>query len=94
MQSKFKDTKGADRLLVAVQVAKMAAQELSVKEAQLGTPFEIHKSLNVLYKELRAQEIFIRTLIDGGSKKQLRDADVEVIKPQSWRFYTHERLSV
>jgi len=94
MQSKFKDSETTHRLLVALRVAKVVAQELSVKEARLGTPFELHKSLNILYKELRAQELFVKTLTDGGSKKQLREFDVEIIKPQSWRFYTHEKLDV
>ena len=94
MRSKFKDSEAAHRLIVALSAAKAAAQDLSVKESSLGTSFEVHKSINILYKELRAQEIFIRTLNDGGSKKSLRKQSVEVIKPQSWRFYTHEKLDV
>ncbi len=92
MKSRFADKEAANRLIIALSVAKMAAQDLSIKEASLSTPFEIHKSINILYKELRAHEIFVRTLIDGGSKKELRETDVEIIKPQSWRFYTHEKL--
>jgi len=92
MKSKFNDSAAAHRLIIALSAAKALAQELSIKEASLGTPFEIHKSLNILYKELRAHEIFIRALADGETKKKLRESNVEIIKPQSWRFYTHERL--
>jgi len=92
VKSKFNDSETAHRLIIALSAAKAIAQELSIKESSLGTPFEIHKSLNILYKELRAHEIFIRALADGDTKKKLREADVEVIKPQSWRFYTRESL--
>ena len=94
MKSKFNDSKAAHRLIMALSSAKVAAQDLSIKEVALGTPFETHKSLNILYKELRAHEIFVRTLADGGGIKQLCEMDVEIIKPQSWRFYTHEKLDV
>jgi len=92
MKSKFNDSEATHRLIMALGAAKAAAQDLSIKEASLGTPFEIHKCINILYKELRAHEIFIRTLADGGSKKKLREIDIEIIKPQSWRFYTKESL--
>ena len=92
MKSKFNDSEATHRLIMALSTAKAAAQELAIKEASLGTPFEIHKCINILYKELRAHEIFIRTLADGGSKKNLREIDIEIIKPQSWRFFTQERL--
>ena len=92
MKSKLNDSATTHRLIMALSAAKAIAQELSIKEATLGTPFETHKSINILYKELRAHEIFIRALADGDTIKKLRETDIEIIKPQSWRFYTHEKL--
>jgi len=92
MKSKLNDSEATHRLIMALSAAKAAAQELSIKEASLGTPFETHKCINILYKELRAHEMFVRTLSEGGSKKKLRELDIEIIKPQSWRFYTREKM--
>jgi hypothetical protein len=94
MKSKFKDIETAVKLDRSLKVAMMFASELAGAEQKSGAPFEVHKSINVLYKELRAQEIFIRALLEGSSKKSLRDTHVEIIKPQSWRFYTKEKLDV
>lgn len=92
MKSKFINEEMAEKLASAIAIAKVHASNLADAESNAGTPFEIHKSLNVLFKELRAQEIFVRSLLEGENKKYLRELDVEVLKPQSWRFYTGEKL--
>ena len=92
MKSKFQDVETAAKLDKALKIAQTFASELANKEQKLGTPFEVHKSINILYKELVAHEIFVRTLLQGGTKKSLREMRVEIIKPQSWRFYTKEKL--
>jgi len=66
---------------------------LAVRESRAGTNFNVHKSLNILYKELRAGRIILDCMAGLITKSEVKKTRIvlDIQEPQSWKMFLGQR---
>jgi hypothetical protein len=72
-------------IFLNLSIVMTRVDNLARLEAHAGTPFNIHKALNILYKELNAARVLLGEMSHMGLKTTPDMREVQ--EPQSWKVY-------